>query len=42
MVIRPSELEELASRLREAIREELKASSGGLPFRAFVTKVIST
>src|SRR5262249_45477533 len=35
MIARPSEVEELATRIREAIREELRVSSRGLPFRAW-------
>ncbi len=35
MTIRPSDLDELASRVREAIRIELKISSQGLPFRVW-------
>jgi hypothetical protein len=35
MTVRQGELAEQAARVREAIREELRVSSRGLPFRAW-------
>src|ERR1700679_1513805 len=35
MIARASEIEELAARLREAVREELRVAARGLPFRAW-------